>query len=123
MSYLQVFRFRVVSHYKKDGYVVARVCLISDIQRRFDPTQFGRMGAFYRVLSTVTSHLSHNMGHIPSYTEGEGGPDGPGWIWTGLHLVSELTGLSSEVLGGTCGMARFQELVDLFNSLSQTNQF
>ena len=101
--------------------MVARVSLISDIQRRFDPTQSGRMATFYGVLSQVTSHLPMNLGHIPGYSEGEGGPDGPGWIWYGLHLISELAGVSSEVLSGTCGMARFQELVELFNTLSQRN--
>ena len=106
-----------MSHDKRDGYVVARVCLISDTTRQLEPHQESRVSTFYEVMAGAFSFLSPQLGGIPGMREGQGGPDGPGWLWYGLSCMAQMRDrtVSHEVLSGTSVRARYQLLVDMFN--------
>ena len=105
-------RFSVVSHYKRDGYVVARVCLISDTEQQLDAHHEEKLTTFYHVMV-----LSSQLGNVPALSEGYGGPDGPGWIWHGLNCMTHLRDreVTHEVLSGTSVESRYQLLIHMFN--------
>ena len=113
-------RFSVVSHYKRDGYVVARVCLICDTERHMGPRHEIMIQTLYEVLAQVPSHMSSPLGNIPSLSEGLGGPDGPAWIWYALSCMTYLSdsNVTHEVLSGRSVVSRYQLLEEMFNKLN-----
>ncbi|KAI6656295.1 LON peptidase N-terminal domain and RING finger protein 3-like [Oopsacas minuta] len=112
-----VRRFTVLSHYKRDGYIVALVCLISDTDRHIESERVSveMRNALAYAVSSANVQIAEMLGTIPEHSEGEEGPDGPGWIWYGLGLAHlRGTEISPEVLGDTSAISRYRKLRDLF---------
>lgn len=101
----------------RDGHAVARVRLLCDTNRLVDAL-IPQMQHTYRHLAQGPPFLSDQLGGLPDFWEGAGGPDGPGWIWYGLAMISFLkggSGVTLEVLGELCVVSRYSLMASVFN--------